>query len=104
MIGLYLQADDSVLGSVVVDSMEIQQRAIELKHAQEDPNNNSNGDFWVTLAPTTIATQRFQVSGVEFHLVCKFRSSSDIMSSTLDDETTDVFNAGIDGDFLVVPV
>lgn len=101
---LYLQADDSVLGSTVIDATEIQRRAVEMGHAiEEDPS--VLGDFWVTLVPTSIATQKYQTTGIDFHITCKFRSSSDIVNSSLDDDTpTDVFNAGIDGDFLVVPV
>ena len=97
VVSIYLQSDDSLLGSTTIGSVELQQRALEA-------DLTDGNDFRMSLISTSNALHRFQIRNIELQISCKFRSSSDLVNALSDDQPTDMYNAGIDGDFLVLPV
>lgn len=101
VVGIYLQSDDLLLGSTTIDSAKLQQRAVEV--AQTD--SEAGADFHLSLISTSYALQRFQIRNIELHISCKFRSSSDLVNAAQANHNPDeMYNAGIDGDFLVLAV
>lgn len=101
VVGIYLQSDDSLLGSTTIDSAELQQKALEADMTE----SGSSADFRLSLIATSFALQRYQIRNIELHVTVKFRSSSDLVNAAQpDDQPDDMYNAGIDGDFLVLPV